>query len=720
MNWRTRLQTGKAAALSLMAAALMVATLTPAAPAVAAPAVGASAAQTDGDDWARVKAAGKIVVGVSADYPPFEFYDSNYQLDGFDIALFKAIAQQLGITVEFNDFAFDGLLTTVRLKQVDAAISAISVTANRRQLVDFSNLYYVGSDAALVKSTNTGTILSPTDLQGLKVGVQKGSTYQNWVQESAVEKGIIPQANLIPFDNVDAMITNLRAADGVDVVVLGALPAQTYDARFSDIRTAGSNFNRQQFGIAARNGSTLIAQFNAALTKVQANGTYARLAQQYLNARAALPSGTASKVTNNDAADAAAAAKTAPAANATTAANTVNETTAPAAPVCENGMAFVADLNLDDKNMTAPPILQLNQSFSKSWRLRNTGTCAWQPDFAVTYVNGNRDGAQMQGQPVQMGKVVQPGDTIDLSANLIAPNAYGTFQAFWKLRDGNGQYFGEVFWVGIQIPNPNPPPPPPPPPANNTPNPTLNPNLRADAAWIKAGQCNTIRWDVDNINAAFFVTGGNAIGVGGHDSRSVCPTATTTYVLRVITRNNVSTDFPIVINVDGSSPASGVNFWVDNTTINTGQCTNLRWNTQNAQAVYLNQGAGEALVGLSAVLQVCPPGNNVYTLRVVGTNGSQQSPQVTVNVVNTGVTPPSIASFTTNSNRVPAGNCIPVIWTSNNTSNTQIALNGAVQASNLPANHSANICLFNRGIQQLTLTAFGNGQVSQQMTVEVY
>src|SRR4051794_8237831 len=105
MNWRTRLQTGKAAALSLMAAALMVSTITPAA---AAPTVAAPVAQTDdGDDWARVKAAGKIVVGVSADYPPFEFYDSNYQLDGFDIALFKAIAQQMGITVEFNDFAFD-------------------------------------------------------------------------------------------------------------------------------------------------------------------------------------------------------------------------------------------------------------------------------------------------------------------------------------------------------------------------------------------------------------------------------------------------------------------------------------------------------------------------------------------------------------------------------------------------------------------------------------
>lgn len=716
MNLRTRLQKGKAAVLSMMAVALALssAVMAPASPA-AAGATTAPLAQTDDtDDWARVQAAGKIVVGVSADYPPFEFYDSNYQLDGFDIALFKAVAQQMGVQVEFNDFAFDGLLTTVRLKQVDAAISAISVTPNRRQLVDFSNLYYVGSDAALVKSSNNATILSATDLQGLKVGVEKGTTYQNWVQENAVEKGVITQDQLVQFDNVDTMIQNLRADGGIDVAILGALPAQQYDARFANIRTAGTNFNRQQFGIAARNGSTLIAQFNAALTKIQANGTYARLASQYLSTRASLPSGAASKVTNNDAADAAAAAKVAPA-NATNTANTVNETTAPATPVCEYGMAFVGDLNLDDQNMTAPPVLQPNQQFSKGWRLRNTGTCAWQPNFAVAYVNGNRDGAQMQGQPVQLFKTVPPGETIDVTANLVAPNAYGTFQGFWKMRDDAGQYFGEVFWVGIQVPNPNPPPTPPPPPPNTA----INPNLRADAAWIKTGQCNTIRWDVDNINAVFFVTNGNAVGVGGHDSRSVCPTSTTTYVLRVVNRSNVSTDFPIVINVDGSSPATGINFWVDNTTINTGQCTNLHWNTTNAQAAYLNQGAGEALVGLNATIQVCPPGNNVYTLRVVGNDGSQQSPQVTVNVVNTGVTPPVINSFRTNNNSVNAGTCIPIAWNTSNTSYTRLALNGAVQEDTAPANHSVNVCLFNRGLQQLTLTAFGNGQVSQQLSIQV-
>ena len=61
--------------------------------------VTAQTGATDTDDWARVKAAGKILVGTSADYAPFEFYDTNYQLDGFDIALFKAIGKTLSLTV---------------------------------------------------------------------------------------------------------------------------------------------------------------------------------------------------------------------------------------------------------------------------------------------------------------------------------------------------------------------------------------------------------------------------------------------------------------------------------------------------------------------------------------------------------------------------------------------------------------------------------------------
>jgi ABC-type amino acid transport substrate-binding protein len=92
---------------------------------------------------------GKLVIGTAADYPPFEFYNSNFELDGFDIALAKALGEELGLEVEFNDYAFDGLLDQVQLGQCGCGdCRHFCHTRTKRERVDFTNLYYVGSSAS--------------------------------------------------------------------------------------------------------------------------------------------------------------------------------------------------------------------------------------------------------------------------------------------------------------------------------------------------------------------------------------------------------------------------------------------------------------------------------------------------------------------------------------------------------------------------------------------
>ena len=65
-----------------------------------------------------------------------------------------------------------------------------------------------------------------------------------------------------------------------------------------------------------------------------------------------------------------------------------------------------------------------------------------------------------------------------------------------------------------------------------------NPNFRADLPTVQPGQCTTLRWDVDEIAAIYFFDGANETGVGGHDSRQVCPQQTTTYRLRIVNRDS--------------------------------------------------------------------------------------------------------------------------------------------------------------------------------------
>ena len=74
-------------------------------------------------------------------------------------------------------------------------------------------------------------------------------------------------------------------------------------------------------------------------------------------------------------------------------------TPTPEPGACVDGATYVADLNYDDKNMTAPPVMQPGQPFTKGWRLRNSGTCAWDQTYTFAYASGNSPLAQMGGRP---------------------------------------------------------------------------------------------------------------------------------------------------------------------------------------------------------------------------------------------------------------------------------------------------------------------------------
>lgn len=358
------------------------------------------------DDWARIQDEGAIVFGTAADYPPFEFYNSNFELDGFDIALAKAIGEQLGLEVRFKDYAFDGLLNAVQLGSVDAAIAGISVTPSRQEVVDFSNLYYIGQTAAIAGSAFTGTITSATGFSGLTVGVQRGTTFQARAQEDLVEAGVIPQENLLDYPTVSAALIDVRNGT-LDVAIMGTLTAEQAIANSDDFQIVGEGFYQQQYAIAVPKGSNLTPQLNAALVALQSDGTFADLVELYLRE-------DPEHVTPDE--EEAAVDNTVP-----TPEPGATPAPTPTPEPCVDDLAFVGDLNLDDQNMTAPPVMAPGQDFVKGWRIRNSGACAWSPDFALVYVNGNRPEAQMGGQPTTIDRTVQPGETIDVYVNLRTP-----------------------------------------------------------------------------------------------------------------------------------------------------------------------------------------------------------------------------------------------------------------------------------------------------------
>jgi polar amino acid transport system substrate-binding protein len=90
--------------------------------------------------WDRIESSGRIVIGTSADYAPFEYYDEAFEITGFDAAIATELGVRLGLEVELVDIAFDGLFSALEIGQIDAAIAAITVTPERDAYVDFTDL----------------------------------------------------------------------------------------------------------------------------------------------------------------------------------------------------------------------------------------------------------------------------------------------------------------------------------------------------------------------------------------------------------------------------------------------------------------------------------------------------------------------------------------------------------------------------------------------------
>ena len=108
-------------------------------------------------------------------------------------------------------------------------------------------------------------------------------------------------------------------------------------------------------------------------------------------------------------------------------------------------MQFVADITYPDGTVVSP-----GAAFTKTWRLKNVGTCTWTPSYAVIFSDGN----SMNGPTTQaLVSNVNPGQTIDISVNLTAPGTPGDYKGNWKIRDASGVLFGN-FYVQIKVQNP--------------------------------------------------------------------------------------------------------------------------------------------------------------------------------------------------------------------------------------------------------------------------
>jgi polar amino acid transport system substrate-binding protein len=179
----------------------------------------------------QIKKAGKLVVGTSPDYPPYEFHllnDRQGEIVGLDVDIAKEIARELGVKLELKNIIFHKLFEVLNQDQVDMVIAGLAPSARRCQLVDFSDIYYQAIQNMLIRSLDSEIITSLIDLRGKKVGTQKGS-----IQEDLAQKQILG-AEFITKDTVNELISDLKNQK-IDAAILEKPVAESFVMRHKDL-----------------------------------------------------------------------------------------------------------------------------------------------------------------------------------------------------------------------------------------------------------------------------------------------------------------------------------------------------------------------------------------------------------------------------------------------------------------------------------------------------
>lgn len=183
------------------------------------------------DKLEKIKSTGELILGTSADYPPYEFpiisKTGSEEIVGFDIFIAREIAKDLGVKLTVKNLDFSGLLDALNSGSVDMILSGISPTEERRRSIDFSNIYYTARNV-LVTSKDKA-ISSIEDLKGLTVGTQIGSIQDRIAQEK------LKDSNIKSLLRVPELVLELLSKK-VDAAVLEEPVAKQYVKANPDLK----------------------------------------------------------------------------------------------------------------------------------------------------------------------------------------------------------------------------------------------------------------------------------------------------------------------------------------------------------------------------------------------------------------------------------------------------------------------------------------------------
>ncbi|MCP4150508.1 MAG: transporter substrate-binding domain-containing protein [bacterium] len=216
----------------------------------------------------QIKKAGKLVLGTTDDYPPYEFRMlGDKKVVGLDIDIANEIAKELGVKLEIQVIQFKDLIKSLSENKVDIVIAALSPTTERKKIVDFSKVYYKADQYMLINKNNKKVIKTVADLKGKKVGIQIGSVQMELAMKH------VKASQFVEEDDMGELVDCL--ADGkCDAVLMEKPVAKSYAMKNPHLDTKACFLDKEKSvlgaAIAVKKGSKiLLDKINSLLKQLQ-------------------------------------------------------------------------------------------------------------------------------------------------------------------------------------------------------------------------------------------------------------------------------------------------------------------------------------------------------------------------------------------------------------------------------------------------------------------
>lgn len=234
-----------------------------------------SAATDTAADAPANTASMNIKIATESSYKPFSYTDADGKLIGYEIELIDALCAQMQATCETTSQDWDGLIPGLNARKFDAAIAAMSITPERKKVLDFSDPYFYTGIILIGKKDDS---ISVDDLKGQPIASQRATVASKYLQDSH------PEADIKLYDTQDNAYLDLssgRARAMMSDKVTGIDWLKTEAGKDFEVKGQEISTDDDAMGIAFRKADPLVAKFNAALAELKANGTYDKITTSY-------------------------------------------------------------------------------------------------------------------------------------------------------------------------------------------------------------------------------------------------------------------------------------------------------------------------------------------------------------------------------------------------------------------------------------------------------